>query len=178
MYSIDIFILCILPILSHQVVADRLGGSRQEFTFECKSGESLSRIVSEHKDNVEDRFFDFSCSKLPVKAFLDACEWSDFTYRGHGVLHFQCPESGLITGIHSKYDNSREDRMFSFKCCSPTSYVLHSCEKTMWSNSYDKKKDAKVPNGYVMRGWTSVYSKKHYDRIYALLNCRLGKIYS
>lgn len=36
---------------------------------------------------------------------------------------FQCPNGGVMDGVHSYHDNGAEDRRFRFYCCEKPGYV-------------------------------------------------------
>ncbi|GFS02711.1 hemagglutinin/amebocyte aggregation factor [Elysia marginata] len=155
---------------------------RKSFRFECPADQAISRVVSDHynvrKTSNEDRKFWMECSPVPMRN-LSNCEWSGFTYSRRKPLHYQCANSGVITGVYSEYDHtsSRYDRKFSFQCCASTGdEVLHACAVSAWTNEYDKHQSFRVPPGYVMRGWTSVYGSKFFDRKYAFMYCKVGRV--
>ena len=119
--------------------------------------------------NYEDRWWKFTCGKLPAPTFgLSDCGWSGYANNYDQNLKFECPNDGVITGlvfccflefcfsecsrnsteiakchfyfqcsmlwfdpfsiffspislsfsgIWSRHDNHREDRIFRFNCC-------------------------------------------------------------
>ncbi|GFR86078.1 hemagglutinin/amebocyte aggregation factor [Elysia marginata] len=183
MYLVVVFLVAVLATHMTSGVWLNEGMNRKEFKFECPAHHTLSRVVSDHKNgrkNNEDRKFWVECAPVPRNIHVNSCEWSDFTYSRRNPLHYQCAKSGIITGVYSEYDftSKRYDRKFSFRCCTPSGgEVLHACETSSWTNEYDEHQSFKLPSGgYVMRGWTSVYNSKYFDRKYAFTYCKLGKV--
>ena len=71
-------------------------------------GQSISELLAINNDFNEDRRWAFSCEANP--AAVESCVWSDFTNDWDGVMDFDCPLNGFLTGWQSVHDNSKEDR--------------------------------------------------------------------
>jgi len=33
------------------------------------------------------------------------------------LLHYECPDNGYVSGVHSIHNNDAEDRIWNFQCC-------------------------------------------------------------
>uniref|UniRef100_A0A8C7NZS8 Uncharacterized protein n=1 Tax=Oncorhynchus mykiss TaxID=8022 RepID=A0A8C7NZS8_ONCMY len=78
----------------------------------CPSGQSISRIVSEHHNKHEDRLWDFGC-----KARLDSatnCFTSSHVNDFDKPFNYQCPSHQVITGMNSYHENRHENRTWKF----------------------------------------------------------------
>ena len=58
---------------------------------------------------------------------LCTCKYfiTDYENDLDGVLIFQCPHGGAVTGVSSFHDNGKEDRRFKFQCCESTGETTH-----------------------------------------------------
>uniref|UniRef100_K1R0B1 Hemagglutinin/amebocyte aggregation factor n=1 Tax=Magallana gigas TaxID=29159 RepID=K1R0B1_MAGGI len=130
------------------------------FTFTCPQHQSIQRVVSHHDNHKEDRVFDFTCSNYEDSKF-DSCYWTEYVNDFDQPVIFQCPHGGVLNGVSSYHDNHREDRRFRFYCCESPGNCLFNCYYSGLVNQYDGDLDYRVPDGHVMRGWTSVHDNHH-----------------
>ncbi|XP_005099814.2 hemagglutinin/amebocyte aggregation factor [Aplysia californica] len=138
-------------------------------------------ILSVHDNNKEDRVFDFTCIPLILLYFPETfveltCEWSNYVNDFDQLIEYQCPNDNVVAGISSYHDNHPEDRRFKFYCCRPNDLVTHGCEYTGYVNSYDQLLNYTVPDGWVLRGMTSVHDNSKNDRIFQFDVCRLDRL--
>lgn len=144
----------------------------QPFTFTCPQHQSIQRVVSHHDNHREDRVFDFTCSNYEDSKF-DSCYWTEYVNDFDQPVIFQCPHGGVLNGVSSYHDNHREDRRFRFYCCESPGMCLFNCYYSGLVNQYDGDLDYTVPDGHVMRGWTSVHDNHHEDRVFDFDVCRM-----
>ncbi|XP_078323804.1 hemagglutinin/amebocyte aggregation factor-like isoform X2 [Crassostrea virginica] len=156
-----------LPVLLHMLVGvySWVNDYDHEFTFTCPQHQTITRVVSHHDNHREDRVFDFQCSgKNEITS--ESCYWTEYVNDFDQPLVFQCPHGGVLDGVSSYHDNHREDRRFKFYCCEKPGMCLYNCYYSGFVNRYDADLDYTVPDGHVMRGWTSVHDNHHEDRIF------------
>ncbi|XP_011451275.3 hemagglutinin/amebocyte aggregation factor [Magallana gigas] len=142
------------------------------FTFTCPQHQSIQRVVSHHDNHREDRVFDFTCSNYEDSKF-DSCYWTEYVNDFDQPVIFQCPHGGVLNGVSSYHDNHKEDRRFRFYCCESPGNCLFNCYYSGLVNQYDGDLDYTVPDGHVMRGWTSVHDNHHEDRVFDFDVCRM-----
>ena len=76
--------------------------------FQCPSGQSMSRIKSEHNNDKEDRRWNLYCSRVPVPGSLSNCGWTGkILTQAHGkqclrlsVFLFLCVCVCVLSLIH------------------------------------------------------------------------------
>ncbi|XP_060596473.1 hemagglutinin/amebocyte aggregation factor-like [Ruditapes philippinarum] len=76
----------------------------------------------------------------------------------------------------SEHDDTTEDRRWKFYCCGFSNIILHSCELTGWTNSFDGNQYLNVPSGYVITGVISEHSNYYEDRRYKYNLCKVDKV--
>ena len=88
----------------------------KDFEFECPKGTHLNHIGSEHSNSKEDRRWKFDCAEGMVKD--EECDWTqDYVNSYDQVMNWKCPDNGIVVGAKSTHSNSKEDRIWKFKCC-------------------------------------------------------------
>lgn len=63
-------------------------------------------------------------------------------------VHFECPNNGYLTGIHSIHNNHDEDRVWKFRCCHITGSTSIFVKPNLVFKEYDKKIEHK-PSKYL-----------------------------
>lgn len=91
------------------------------WTRNCPYGYFLRYVYSVHSNSKEDRRFRFGCMKFK-KTTWRTCYGSSYVNRWDQDIDYKCPANTVMTGISSYHANSREDRRFSFRCCSLTTW--------------------------------------------------------
>ncbi|XP_041916317.1 hemagglutinin/amebocyte aggregation factor-like [Alosa sapidissima] len=144
----------------------------ERFHFACPTGQSIYHIISQHKNEHEDRLWNFSCkyTLTSVSGCLNYYDVNGFD----DDLNFQCPYHKVITEIGSYHDNHHEDRRWSFTCCGGGGYCTGSCSWTSYQNNFDGPLDYIVPSGYYLVGASSYHENKHEDRRWQFLICSSG----
>jgi lipoyltransferase 1 len=109
----------------------------KEWTRTCASHAhaAIYRAYSTHSNSREDRAWTFSCGTLAGEYQLANCGWTGWLNNWDGVIDLHCPDDGVIRGIKSKHDNSREDRLYRFDCCQVYTYTNYEFSRVdgFWS---------------------------------------------
>lgn len=155
------------------------------FSFECPSSQhSIQQIVSMY--SCSDRLFDFHYAPVSSVSGAVSCSWSGYVNHFYDLVLYTCPNQGYLNGI--KCSKSRRnlfgwlpylsDRLYSFKCCVPRSVkglCLRNCHWTSFVNHFGAYFNYNVPNGYVIRGVSSIFSGDKQDRRFKFEICKAAK---
>jgi len=87
---------------------------QEDFTFECPDGSVIAGVDS-HSNKQGDRQFKIRCNKLDKMSAKSDSEWSAWG-EWEGKFTHPCPSWSAISSIDSKFDTSKKDRRFRFKC--------------------------------------------------------------
>jgi len=90
----------------------------REHKLECSGGQYIYRIRSMHHNHYEDRVWSAYCTRVGGIKADKSCRWTGYVNGWDAVLSFTCGAGQVMTGMNSRHDNGREDRIFRFKCCS------------------------------------------------------------
>lgn len=78
----------------------------------------------------------------------------------------------MLTGIESKHDNHKEDRLWKFQCGHLEWGHLTECKWTeQYINDYIKPLEFTVPDDHVIVGLQSIHDNKFEDRIWKVKTC-------
>ncbi len=84
---------------------------------DCPADSVLTRIVSWHNNDREDRQWQYSCSKFNGWK-TNSCGWTNHVNGWDAQFNYEPgSQQEVIAGIDSYHDNDREDRRFKFKYC-------------------------------------------------------------
>jgi len=120
-------------------------------------------MYSVHDNGKEDRRFKIYQSSHGMTA--SSCHWSGTTdWDAEWTLEADSP-SMAITGMWSKHDNGKEDRVFRFRFCKIS--VEQGSTWTGWVNNWDGPVDWQTSNGNVMTGVTSKHDNSKEDRLWS-----------
>ncbi|XP_078375976.1 hemagglutinin/amebocyte aggregation factor-like [Oculina patagonica] len=146
----------------------------QSFHFKCDYNYSLRYWRSHHRDCLEDRIHYFRCGYGPVRYQNGDCAWShDFVNAFRGNVDYKCSHNGFITGVSStNYNGSYRDRRFGFRCCHVNGYIAHTCQTTLFRNSYDQDLSYSLPWSYYLVGVFSVHNYHYGDRMWKFEICQ------
>ena len=144
---------------------DWVNGYDKPLEFECPSGYSITRYISQHSNSYEDRQWAFECGRVTPTAQSSICDWYDNMNDFDKVLDFQCPTNYFLNGLSSYHDNSYEDRRWSLLCCTDTNLISGQPILTEYINDYDEIMDYPLyypdDDGYYSKG---LYSQHNNDR--------------
>jgi len=89
------------------------------WTRECAgSGKALIGGTSTHDNGMEDRVWTWYCGTLDSSKYnVSACGWSDWANSYDATFSYYCPNNGVMTGLESQHDNSKQDRRWRYRCC-------------------------------------------------------------
>jgi len=125
----------------------------------------VSRIASYHSNHHEDRRWHFECTQAGFVP--NRCEWQSWT-EYDDPINVQCSGSNaVLTGFRSVHSNHREDRRWSYLCCSSND----RCMWTGWINYWDAWMDYYVQSGWHIAGIQSYHSNHREDRLWQLRIC-------
>ncbi|XP_033726357.1 dermatopontin-like [Pecten maximus] len=137
--------------------------------FSCGGNTSLHQLASSHDNRAEDRKWSFGC--LPSRNEVMNCVWSGYVNDFDGPVLYECPGDDFINGIRSVHDNGKEDRRWSFQCCSLRGHVRDKCHFTGYVNQYDGPLSYTVPDDQLIHGTNSIHDNGPEDRIFAFEVC-------
>uniref|UniRef100_A0A8C8C3L9 Uncharacterized protein n=1 Tax=Oncorhynchus tshawytscha TaxID=74940 RepID=A0A8C8C3L9_ONCTS len=146
----NIFILLLAGVLVNGKDLRWQNSYDQPLDFNCPSGQSISRIVSEHHNKHEDRMWDFGC-----KATFDSatnCFISSYVNDFDKPFNYQCPSHQVITGMNSYHDNKHEDR---------SNFCTDSCQWTNYVNWFDEAFTFNVPPNFYLIAVESYHDNKY-----------------
>lgn len=86
-----------------------------EWTHTCGTNQVLSAMWSTHDNGREDRIFQFKCSTIPPGFTKSVGGWTGWSSWDQESL-IDCGTAGAISGIISKHDNKKEDRIWRYLC--------------------------------------------------------------
>ena len=132
----------------------------------CDDGTALTGLYSQHNNNKEDRRMKFKCgaiaSDITTGGVVDAGSQTDWD----GSWARTCPTNSYMIGFHSKHNNGKEDRKFTFRCREVTNAQLSRTQSgwTNWKNNWDDKLDYTSPANTFITGVQSVHNNNKEDR--------------
>jgi hypothetical protein len=85
-----------------------------ELDYTCPPNSVMTGIYSVHDNGREDRRFKISCSAVASTVHNDG--FSVWLNDWDNQLDYTCEGSKVMTGLHSKHKDSKEDRRHKFKC--------------------------------------------------------------
>jgi len=132
----------------------------KQWTFECGEGKTFSYIRSTHSNKKEDRIWHFSCKSTGTSG---SCCFSDEVNEWDKPVDFTCPINQVLSGISSRHDNKKEDRLWKFQCCD-NNVKLSGCYYTVYMNDWDKELKLSVSGSKVIHGLYSYHDNKKEDR--------------
>jgi len=127
--------------------------------IQCPTGQGLYRLRSAHRNDYEDRYFDYACRV--VTADPVTCTWTGYVNAFDEPISFMCPKNQYLAGVQSYHRNGYEDRRFSFQCCASSQLKSQECFLTGFWNNYDQYIDYTAPIGWIFAGTASVHSNPH-----------------
>merc|ERR1712154_290413 len=144
--------------------------------FTCPDAHVFSHWDSHWEDYYGDREWNMNCSNSlsQYEVELADCTWSDYIDQWQGYMEYACPEDGVVTGVYSEHDNSKEDRRWKLRCCREEGLVTHACAFTDFINGYGDDISYTVPAEHVIAGFTSLFDKE--DRIWRFDVCKVARI--
>ncbi|KAH9503734.1 hypothetical protein Btru_066490 [Bulinus truncatus] len=149
-----------------------------EWSFECPAGETMKTFYSTYMiTGNPERFWNFSCESISHEVNLTSCEWSNYANDFREHIHFQCYNDGIIAGVSSYYETSKDDRRFKFLCCLPGDYVAHACYYTPFVNQPGKIFSYRLLDHWYLRGVNADFrTTPVVDRLFYFNVCRLDRI--
>ena len=73
---------------------------------------------------------------------------------------FNCPANQVVAGVESVHNNSPEDRVWKFRCCTSFQHATTNCELTDYINNLHGNFDYTVPGSKVVVGMYSTWVNK------------------
>jgi len=151
------------------VLSDWVNNWDGEFTWGDDSKVFVG-MYSVHDNHKEDRRFKFYQSAHGSSA--TGCYWTGETgWDAEWTL--AANQGSAITGLWSRHDNHKEDRIFKLRFCQIVSTAAASAAPTqsapVWTgfvNSYDQEVNWVGGNGYVMTGIHSKHHNSYEDRLW------------
>jgi len=133
-----------------------------EWTIQAHAGEAITGMWSRHDNGKEDRLFKFRFCKLgspvptaPPTPAPPTATWTGWVNSWDQPVDWQASTGSVMTGVHSKHDNSKEDRLWDFQqypLLATTSPVL-----TDFVNNWDQE----FTYGDDSRAFVGMYSVHH-----------------
>jgi len=125
----------------------------------------ITGMFSAHHNRHEDRRWRFIYGSAPgVHCFRQ--RWTSYKNSYDGNLDFKCGSNQALSGIWSKHDNGREDRIWRFQCCILKPYLLHEERLTSYINSWDGGLNFHCGANQVLVGLKSHHSNRREDRLW------------
>ncbi|ESO87269.1 hypothetical protein LOTGIDRAFT_106953 [Lottia gigantea] len=125
----------------------------QSLDVYCSYHQSFYRIRSEHDNGKEDRRWQFDCHY--IGPLMGGCTWYNDVNGWDAPVNFYCPNNGAMTGVKSRHDNGKEDRIWSYRCCDMPGRLVTT---TGFVNGWDQGMDYQVPSNYYITG-----TESHHD---------------
>merc|ERR1712187_474848 len=66
--------------------------------------------------------------------------WTVWLNGWDAVFNYRCPNGGAVSGLESKHDNGKEDRLFQVRCSEPQTHLIsYESERAQggWKNDWD-----------------------------------------
>ncbi|XP_075458755.1 hemagglutinin/amebocyte aggregation factor-like [Ascaphus truei] len=143
------------------------------FNFTCPDHQSISLIISLHRDDYKDELWEFGCKKAFSK--LSLCNWTDYISVLNGQWQFGCLYGKVITGMGSYYDFTKEERRWKFLCCSAEVRVNYDCQWNIYFNSFDGYLSFEAPTHYYLVGIASFQDNLNRERNWRYYYCTKNK---
>jgi len=163
--------LCCLALLGMALVgrvqAQNPTPYDEPWKFECGDGKAIGYMRSTHDNKKEDRIWHFGCKSI---GSAGSCCFSGEVNEYDKPVEFKCPDNQVLSGISSKHDNRKEDRVWKFQCCD-NKVKLSQCISTGFINNYDEELKLSLSGSKVIHGVYSYHDNKKEDRRWKFLIC-------
>jgi len=137
----------------------------------CENGSYIRRITSIHDNSKEDRRWAITCGKIGSLNADQNCYWTNNVNSWDEMVAFNCPGNRIMTGMMSEHSNSKEDRLFRYRCCGVSGRKTSNCEISSYTNEWDKTMDFKIPYNKVVTGAFSYHLNNKEDRRWKFMVC-------
>lgn len=85
--------------------------------LQCEGGAGvISGVHSYHDNGKEDRRWKYNCCFVDGYCY-DGCQWTGYENEYDEYMDYTVTEGYYITGVKSKHDNGKEDRVWQYKEC-------------------------------------------------------------
>ncbi|XP_059145071.1 hemagglutinin/amebocyte aggregation factor-like [Physella acuta] len=176
--------LLLLACLSSAHALTSMTNVTEDWSFTCTDNQALLLLESAFEENptlgeADDRVWNFTCGDVPalLETPLTDCEWTFDVNDYTSYFEFQCYNDEIVTGVSSTYDVNSRDRKFRFQCCKPGNYVTHACQYSDFVNKAQEDLTYAVPDGFVLRGVSSLYVASGRDRLFKFDVCKLALLF-
>jgi len=167
---------------SSKTCAQRSKLSKDQYC-RCDKGQYVSRIVSEHNGNLEDRWFEITCSSVHKNGInLTYPEWRDYQTKDWTVedseFYLKAPKHHFLTGFQSEYVKDKRDRQFIFffgeyrNFTESNRHFYYYPTENDWDKRLDTTPKAMYDKDFTIVGVWSKHSGFRKDRKYVFIQTR------
>ena len=136
-------------------------GFDRPLRLHCSKAHAIKRIQSSYSSGHRDRRFNFICSRYGNPSKCSDCTTTpQYVNNYRKPILFNCPANQVVAGVESVHNNSPEDRVWKFRCCSSSGHVTTNCELTNYINNLHGNFDYTVPGSKVVVGMYSTWVNK------------------
>ncbi|XP_048765861.2 hemagglutinin/amebocyte aggregation factor-like [Ostrea edulis] len=167
--------LALFTLMYMETSAQRQTDWDRPLNFQCSStANGISYVISVHDKRKKERRFLFVCRPVHAVSGSVSCHLSGYVNSYDQPFLFTCPNGGYLNSVSDVHNNSEKDRLYRFRCCTPSSGYYHTdCTWTGWVNNWSEYFTYFTPRNYIIKGVHSIHNKRKKDRRFQFEICRI-----